>query len=300
MAHPGWSLKLANAPVSWGVDYPDDPNNPPWSRVLDEIALAGYACIELGPYGYLPTDPDRLRREYSSRGLQAVAGFVFQPLHDLAKRAEILEIARRTCGLLAALGAGTLVTIDHISDPRMATAGRADLRPAPPADLYHHLYETVAAVADVALATGVRVAVHQHAGCYLEFEDELEAALDALDAERVGLCVDTGHMAYAGIDPVAFYRRHHGRVRHLHFKDLDPLVHARILRDAVPFLDAVRKRIFCPLGHGVVRWTELRQALAEHGYRGFATVEQDIDAATVGAALADARASLAFLGSAGF
>ena len=56
-------LRIANAPTSWGVEEPDDPANPPWSRVLDDVAAAGYPGVELGPLGYLPDDPVRLRRE---------------------------------------------------------------------------------------------------------------------------------------------------------------------------------------------------------------------------------------------
>ena len=72
-------VKLANAPVSWGVDYPDAPGNPPWPRVMSEIAAAGYAYTELGPYGYYPTDPEALRAELAKRRLTIVAGFLFQP-----------------------------------------------------------------------------------------------------------------------------------------------------------------------------------------------------------------------------
>ncbi|MGK2325722.1 AP endonuclease, partial [Klebsiella pneumoniae] len=52
MTHP-----IANAPCSWGVDDPKNPNLPAWATVLKEAAQAGYRSIELGPWGYLPTDP---------------------------------------------------------------------------------------------------------------------------------------------------------------------------------------------------------------------------------------------------
>ena len=50
-----------NAPVSWGV-YEADRPNPPFARVLDDIAAAGYAGTELGPYGYLPTGQIKFRQ----------------------------------------------------------------------------------------------------------------------------------------------------------------------------------------------------------------------------------------------
>ena len=63
------SLRLGTAPDSWGVWFPDDPRQVSWSRYLDEVREAGYALTELGPFGYLPTEPARLRDELEARGL---------------------------------------------------------------------------------------------------------------------------------------------------------------------------------------------------------------------------------------
>jgi inosose dehydratase len=294
------TMKLANAPVSWGVDYPDDPKNPPWQRVMSEIAEAGFAYAELGPYGYYPTDPERLRQEFASRGLTVAAGFVFQTLHDPAKSSEVLAVADKTTRLLSAVGGKHLVTIDHISPERMATAGRSDLaKRLDPARL-RHLVELIDRIADLALAQGITPVIHPHAGCYIEFEDEIERVMAALDPARVGICIDTGHMAYAGIDPVAFYERHRPRVKYFHFKDIDRTVHERVVSECIPFLDAVAQKVFAPLGKGVVRWADLASALARDAYAGAATIEQDIDPTVSLAPLSDAKASLAYLRSVGF
>ena len=63
-------LIIGTAPDSWGVWFPDDPKQTPWERFLDEVAESGYKWIELGPYGYLPTDPARLAEELKARDLQ--------------------------------------------------------------------------------------------------------------------------------------------------------------------------------------------------------------------------------------
>src|SRR5437763_654175 len=56
-------LRLGTCPDSWGVWFADDPLQTPWERFLDEVADVGYEWLELGPYGYLPTDPARLADE---------------------------------------------------------------------------------------------------------------------------------------------------------------------------------------------------------------------------------------------
>jgi inosose dehydratase len=293
------SVRIGNAPVSWGVDYAEDPKNPPWRRVMDEISEAGYADTELGPYGYYPTDPGRLKAEFEKRGLTVNAGFVFQMLHEPGKAAEVLDVASRTIDLLAAVGGRYLVTIDHISEARMATAGRRDLAQRLDAPRLNHMISLIDRIANIALAKGVTPVIHQHAGCYIEFADEFEAVLERLDANRVGICIDTGHMAYAGIDPVDFYRKHAKRVKYFHFKDIDREVHSRVLHDKIPFLKAVEEKVFCPLGSGVVDWPELRRALSEHQFIGAGTIEQDIDPTISTNPLEDAKSSLAYLRSVG-
>ncbi|GAA2909590.1 hypothetical protein GCM10011428_24830 [Streptomyces violaceus] len=74
-------IRVGSAPDSWGVWFPDDPQQVPWVRFLDEVAEAGYSWIELGPYGYLPTDPARLTDEVTKRNLKVSAGTIFCGLH---------------------------------------------------------------------------------------------------------------------------------------------------------------------------------------------------------------------------
>jgi inosose dehydratase len=295
-----WSLKLANAPVSWGVDYADDPKNPPWQLVMSQIAEAGFNYTELGPIGYYPTDPGVLPQEFRSRNLSVAAGFIFQPLHEPTAVSKILSLTERTCSLLSIVGAQNLVVIDHISPERMATAGNISAAKPLDQDRFDSMISLIRQIARVAKRYGIMPVLHQHAGCYIEFEPELERVLGELDPQKVGICLDTGHMAYAGIDSVAFYRRHSDRVKYLHFKDIDPKVHQRAINENIPFLEAVSQNIFCPLGHGVTDWKNLRSSLSQRNFQGYATIEQDIDPSGSVDPLQDARSSLEYLRSLSF
>ena len=222
-------MKIANAPVSWGVDYADAPGNPEWGLVLDQIAAAGYRYCELGPLGYAPADPAILRWEYARRNLIPIGGFIFQPLHDPASEKAVLANAQDTARLLGEIGARCLVVIDHLSEERAATAGNRAKAVALSNSAHAHMIRVIRNIAELAAENGITAVIHQHAGCYIEFEDEVECILSDVPASEAAICVDTGHMAYAGIDPIAFYRRHAGRVRHFHFKDVDPAALARSL-----------------------------------------------------------------------
>jgi sugar phosphate isomerase/epimerase len=105
--HPPYRPLLGSCPDSWGVWFADDPRQTPWSRFLDELAEAGYRYLELGPYGYLPTDPARLRDEVGRRGLTVAGGTVagHSGLHKPGDFGAILAETRRVAELTAALGA---------------------------------------------------------------------------------------------------------------------------------------------------------------------------------------------------
>ena len=98
------SLRIANGPVSWGVDFADAPGIPTWETVFSEIGEAGYQWCELGPLGYLPDDDVRVRAELDARGLGVAGSYVFEPMEDRARLDEICDTARRTSERIAALG----------------------------------------------------------------------------------------------------------------------------------------------------------------------------------------------------
>ncbi|MEQ8966937.1 MAG: TIM barrel protein [Azospirillaceae bacterium] len=288
-------IRIGNAAVSWGVDFADTPSNPPWRDVMRGIAEAGYRFTELGPYGYYPTDPDELRRALDENGLALTAGFLFQPLHDPTRHGAIRDLADRTTRLVAAVGGHYLVVIDDISSHREATAGRrSDARPLE-AEARAAMSAFIGELADMAATQGLYAVLHQHAGTFLEFEDEVDGVLADHAPDRLGVCADTGHLLYAGIDPAAFIEKHGDRVRHVHFKDLDPARHAEAMAEKEGFLEAMGKFVFCPLGKGAVDFAAVRRALETIGFDGHATVEQDRDPARPADPLDDARVSLAFL-----
>ena len=284
------AIALATGPVTWGVDFADAPGNPPWERVLDAIAASRLGALELGPVGYLPEDPDALREALASRGLQAVGSFVFDDLHDAAREAAVLDVARRACAAVRAGGGRVLVIIDRPGEVRGPTAGRSEDAVRLDDAAWAAMVSVVERVAAIAAAHGLEPVVHHHAGSYVEFADEIDRLLADCSA---GLCVDTGHAAYAGIPPEALIARHGARVRHVHLKDVDPARAA-----GLGFWDAIAAGVFCPLGAGVVDFGAVMGALDAIGYDGYATIEQDRVPGS-GAPLEDLAASLTALSAQG-
>ena len=85
------TIKIGNAPCSWGVEFADDPRNPSWTRVLDECKAAGYGGIELGPIGFMPEDPAALGDALRQRELELIGVHPVSSGYMLAFRYRILD-----------------------------------------------------------------------------------------------------------------------------------------------------------------------------------------------------------------
>ena len=271
-------MRVGNAPVSWGV-YEADRPNPPFGDVLDAIARAGYEGTELGPYGYLPTEPGPLGRALSARGLGLGSSFVPVPLEDESARARCVGHALQVARLLASQGVRELIVADDEDAARARIAGRVGGNG-------HHGWSDAqwrAATATVdALARALsdeldmRIVVHHHAGTFVETPAEVERLLGETDPRRVGLLLDTGHYVYGGGDPLDLLERHGARVSYVHLKDARGPELERVRSTDIAMDEAWRRGVFCPLGEGVVDFPRVVDALRGRGYAGWLIVEQDV------------------------
>jgi inosose dehydratase len=279
MTHP--SIKVANAPCSWGaLEFDWAGPAPDAARVLDEMAAAGYSGTELGDWGFMPTEPGPLRAEVGRRGLALIGAFVPVRLRDERAHAPGVAEALRVARLLAAAGDRPFVVLsdDTAVDPeRTRLAGRI----GPEHGLDAAGRATIARGADtiaraVLEATGLRTVFHHHCATFIETPDEIDDLMSRTDPTLVGLCLDTGHCAFGGGDPVATLDKWRERVWHIHVKDCDPRVKARAAADGLDYQQAVRAGVFCELGRGIVDFTSVIRRLRDSAYDGWLVVEQDV------------------------
>ena len=295
------TIRIGNAPCSWGVEFAGDPRNPSWESVLKDCADAGYKGIELGPVGFMPEDPAILGDALARHDLALIGGVVFRPFHDPDAWDDVMDGSVRTCEALRAHGAEHLVLIDSISARRAPTAGRATEAEQMDAAEWVAYRDRIATIAKMgAEEYGLTVGIHAHAAGFMDFEPELERLLDEVDETILKICFDTGHHSYAGFDPVAFMKRHIGRISYMHFKDIDPAVKADVVENRTDFYKACGQGIFCNLGEGDVDFPAVRQVLLDAGFEGWCTVEQDCDPTLDPDPVGDARKNREYLESIGF
>ncbi|MGH2490482.1 MAG: TIM barrel protein [Candidatus Limnocylindria bacterium] len=272
-------IRIGTAPISWGAcEIPKWGDQLPYAQVLDEMAECGYEGTELGPWAYLPTDPPTLRRELDARKLSLAGAFCPVTLHDRDRRGASLRSARETIDLLAAAGAPVLVLADAGDERRAAIAGRV---PVDGSSGFSHgewrrFSDGVNEIARRARERGLLTVFHPHVATYVERPEEIARLMRDTDPTLVGLCLDTGHVAYGGGDPADIARMYARRVRHVHLKDLRRDVRADALARHLDFREAVGMDVFAPLGEGSLDLRGTLTALRAAGYSGWLIVEQDV------------------------
>lgn len=275
-------IRVANAPCSWGVlEFGLEGETAGYAQVLDEMRETGYEGTELGDWGFMPTDPDLLRRELARRGLALLGAFVPVALADPDAHDDGEEAALRTARLLAAVAGPTpfiVLADDNGRDPvRTQNAGRVRPEHGLTAEGWRVFAAGVERIARAVRAeTGLRTVFHHHCAGYVETPAEVEQLLALTDPDLVGLCFDTGHYRFGGGDPLEGLRRHADRIRHVHFKDCDPVVAARSRTEGWDYFRAVREGVFCELGRGDVPFPAIKAELERLGYDGWIVVEQDV------------------------
>jgi inosose dehydratase len=260
--------RVAGAPISWGVcEVPDWGWQASPRSVLEEMQELGLRATELGPPGFLPSETRALRALLSRHGLRLVAGFLAVELHTPAVEEQALASLAATADLLAGGGARVLVLA--------AAGGEAgyERREALDAAAWRRLAETLGAARELVEKRGLALAVHPHAGTLIEGPEEVSNLLQLTDAE---LCLDSGHLALAGVDPLEVARAAGDRVRLVHLKDVDADVAAQVRTGRLTFAAAVARGLFRPLGEGAVDLAGLVRRLEAGGYRGWYVLEQDV------------------------
>lgn len=305
------SIKISGAPCCWGVDDPKNPYLPPWERVLSEASQAGYKGIELGPYGYIPMDIEKVQAELEKNDLTIIAGTIFDDLLSESNLDNLLKQVDDICSLVTKLPQTPqeegqkfltpyLVIMDWGHDERDYYAGHPEKAVRLGEEDWNTMMNHIRLLSERAKQYGVRPVIHPHAGGYIEFEDEIKKLVEDIPYEVAGLCLDTGHLYYSRMDPIQWLRNYANRVDYIHFKDIDLDVYHQVMNERIRFFDACAKNVMCPIGRGVIDYVQIRQLLDEINYHGYITIEQERDPRNSDTSLRDVKQSVDYLKSVGY
>ena len=287
--------RIAGAPITWGVD-----GSPGWGylmdadRVLQEMADVGLRATELGPDGYLPTDPAELKEKLDRYQLDLVGGFVPAVLQYSDRAEGELAYVGRASRTLAGCGANVLVL-----GPASGLDGY-DTSIEMSESEWSVFLDNLKHVIGIAASEGLAVALHQHWGMAIERRHHLDRLIAQSEVE---FCLDTGHLYLGSVDPVEVAQAAQGRVAHVHLKDVDREMAELVRSGDLPFRQSVIDGIFKPLGDGDVDIAGFVGTLEAAGFDGWYVLEQDkvldADPAVGAGPVADARKSFEYLSQLG-
>ncbi len=271
-------VKLAIAPIGWtNDDMPDLGCENTFEQCVSEMALAGFRGSEIG--NKYPEDISVLKHKLDVRGLQ-ICNAWFSTQFTGAGREATVEAFIKHRDRLRALGArviGASEQGDSIQGKPLNIFG-AD-KPVYSEDEWKAVTDGFNELGKLALDAGMTLACHHHMGTGVQTEAEIDRFLTETDPDLVSLLFDSGHLTFAGVDPVPVLKKHIARVKHVHLKDVRKKVRAQAEREGWSFLKAVREGVFTVPGDGDVDFAPIFDVLEKSGYEGWVVVEAEQDPA---------------------
>ena len=297
------TILVGSAPDSWGVWFPDDPQQTPYTRFLDEVAVVRLRVDRVGPLRLPAHRPEAAVRRARRAQPQALGGHGLRapaPVRNPRRRLwnavwkQIEDVAKLT----AAVGGKHVVVIPEMwRDPSTgAVLEDRNLTPAQWRQKTEGMNELGKAMFE---KYGVRAQYHPHADSHVDTEENVYRFLDGTDGEFVNLCLDTGHISYCGGDNIAIIERAPERIGYLHLKQVDPVVRAKVEAEDLPFGEAVKLGAMTEPPLGIPDMPPLLAAIDKLGIDVFAIVEQDMYPCAVDAPLPIAQRTQRYLGSCG-
>ncbi len=279
-------MLIANAPCSWGINYPTG-NRYSWSQYLDEVAAAGYRGTELGPFGFLPKDAALLKNELAQRNLTLIGATHVHTFSDAASADTFRATLRELSSLLVSLDAKHLVIMDESNAYPKGQEGV--LNEAGWTGLVSMVRDAQKLVEN---EYGLKLSFHPHVGTAVEKEAQIDRLLNETE---IDLCFDTGHHAFWDQDPIAYMEKVFPHIAYMHLKNVNPAVRAQVLSGALSIADSYGQGVMCPLPDGAIDIQSVMRLLVDRAFAGPIVVEQDVAANAVETPLQLAARNLTYM-----
>lgn len=270
-------IELAIAPIAWtNDDLPELGGENTFEQCVSEMALAGFTGTEVG--NKYPRDPEVLRKELDMRGLRVASAWTStflttKPFEETEKD----FIAQRD--FLKAMGADVIVVAEQGHSIQGLDEPVFDNKPVFTDEEWDRLTTGLERLGELAAETDQKIVYHHHMGTGVQTEEEIDRLMANTDPEKVSLLLDTGHLTFAGVDPMVIADKYYDRIAHVHLKDIRPDVLEQVKEEKMSFLDGVRAGVFTIPGDGFVEIEPVVKKFADSDYEGWFVVEAEQDPA---------------------
>jgi len=271
------NVKLGIAPIGWtNDDMPDLGGENTFEQCVSEMALAGFVGCEVG--NKYPADRAALKKALDLRGLTICnrwfSSFLLsKPFEEVAAEFEAQLV------FLLFLGAKVIGASEQTGSVQGTDQPVFDSKPVMDDAAWDKLCDGLNRLGEIAAQRDMKLTFHHHMGTVVQTEEEIDRLMRGTDPAKVHLLFDSGHLSFAGIDPVRVLRKHVNRVAHVHLKDMRPEIVAKVKAERLSFLRGVRLGAFTVPGDGCVDFAPLFDILDNAGYEGWFVVEAEQDPA---------------------
>lgn len=271
------NIKLGIAPIAWTNDDMSDLGaENTFRQCVSEMALAGFSGCEVG--NKYPKDVKELKKQLDMRGLsianQWFSSFILtQPMEKVER-----DFAAQ-CEFLHAMGAKIIGASEQSYSIQGTDIPVFEGKYVMNAKEWEKLAAGLNKLGKIAQSYGISLTYHHHMGTVVQTAEETDRLMEMTDPGLFSLLYDTGHLAYCGEDVTEVLRKHVGRVKHVHLKDIRPDVVNKVRAERLSFLQGVRAGTFTVPGDGAIDFAPVFDILDRAGYKGWMIVEAEQDPA---------------------
>lgn len=271
------NIKLGIAPIAWtNDDMPDLGAENTFRQCVSEMALAGFSGCEVG--NKYPKDVKELKKQLDMRGLsianQWFSSFILtQPMEKVER-----DFAAQ-CEFLHAMGAKIIGVSEQSYSIQGTDIPVFEGKYVMNAKEWEKLAAGLNKLGKIAQSYGISLTYHHHMGTVVQTAEETDRLMEMTDPGLFSLLYDTGHLAYCGEDVTEVLKKHVGRVKHVHLKDIRPDVVNKVRAERLSFLQGVRAGTFTVPGDGAIDFAPVFDILDRAGYKGWMIVEAEQDPA---------------------
>ncbi len=272
-------VKLGIAPINWCND--DDPSlgkDISFERIISEMAEAGFVGTEIG--SKYPQDPAVLKTALSQHGLEVSAAWFSTYFTDPARYQETISRFLEQMSFLRTMNAAYINVCEcGYSIQQTAYSVVSEKKPVFTDPQWDALIRGLHHIGRIAHDFGMKIAYHYHAGTGVFTASEIDFLMQHTSETLVSLLLDTGHAAFAGIEPADLIVRYGPRIQYVHLKDIRKSVLTTMLQKQSNFMDAVRAGVFTVPGDGDLDFANILNRLEKINYQGWLLVEAEQDPA---------------------
>lgn len=270
-------VRFGIAPINWSNDdMPEIGGHYTLDTILSEMSEAGYSGTEIG--NKFPKNASSIKKELNKYNLELASSW--HSTFFLTKNTEAeLSNVEQSCTVLNEVGAKTI----NIAECSKSIHGeiKTPLKDKPICDKkdWNTLADCLNRAGEICNSYGISLAYHHHMGTCIQNEDEINILLSNTDPDLLSLCADTGHLYFAGADPVSFFKKNINRISHIHFKDLRSEIFNNLDFKSDSFLKAVLSGAFTVPGDGCIDFNAISKIIIKSDYTGWIIVEAEQDPA---------------------